>query len=70
LRIYANLPEAGLYQVLVREVESLSAKYTIPSRKGRKIVEREQPKRLIYAEALEIDAALTGGPTGDTSAQL
>ena len=54
----------------MREVESLSAKYTIPSRKGRKIVEREQPKRLIYAEALEIDAALTGGPTGDTSAQL
>jgi hypothetical protein len=57
-------PSSGNYY------EYFSVNYTIPSRKGRKIVEREQPKRLIYAEAFEIDAALTGGPTGDTSAQL
>jgi hypothetical protein len=40
------------------------------TRKGRRIVEREQPKRLIYAEALEIDAALIGGPTSDTGTKI
>jgi len=40
------------------------------TRKGRRIVEREQPKRLIYAEALEIDSALIGGPTHDTGTKI
>ena len=67
---FATLPEAGQYRVLVREYEYLSANYTIVTRQGRKIVQREQPKRLIYAEALEIDSALIGGPTSDTGTQL
>jgi hypothetical protein len=67
---FATLPQAGQYRVLVREFEYLSANYTNGTRRGRRIVEREQPKRLIYAEALEIDAALIGGPTSDTGTQL
>jgi len=56
--------------VLVREYEYLSANYTNATHAGRRIIGREQPKRLVYAEALEIDSALIGGPATDAGTQL
>jgi hypothetical protein len=67
---FATLPQAGQFRVLVREYEYLSANYTNATRVGRRIIEREQPRRLVYAEAFEIDGALIGGPTTDTGTQL
>jgi hypothetical protein len=51
---------------VIREYEYLSANYTIgtPSIGTRTL--REQPKRLIYAEVVDIDIALIGGPTTST----
>jgi hypothetical protein len=67
---FATLPQAGQFRVLVREYEYLSANYTNVTRVGRRIIEREQPKRLVYAEVLEVDTALIGGPTSDTGTQF
>jgi len=67
---FATLPYPGQFRVLVREYEYLSANYTNAMHAGRRIIEREQPKRLVYAEALEIDSALIGGPATDTGTQL
>jgi hypothetical protein len=60
---FGTVPPVGEYRALIREYEYLPANYTIPSgaARGRR-VPREQPKRLIYAEAIEIDEALIGGP--------
>jgi hypothetical protein len=66
---FAQLPEPGELRVLVREYEYLSANYTIQSGRGRNL-RREQPKRLIYAETIEIDTALIGGPTANTGTVL
>jgi hypothetical protein len=65
------LPQPGQYRVLIREYEYLSASYTIPSGapRGRR-VQRDQPKRLIYAESVEIDSALIGGPAGGMGTQV
>ncbi|HVN54467.1 MAG TPA: hypothetical protein VMT46_09060 [Anaerolineaceae bacterium] len=64
---FATVPEPGQYRLLIREYEYLSANYTIPTaaRRGR-VTRREQPKRLIYAETVEIDTALIGGPATNT----
>jgi hypothetical protein len=63
---FASLPPAGQYRLLVREYEYLSANYTNPigPARGRRLL-REQPHRLIYAEAIEIDSALIGGPSSN-----
>jgi hypothetical protein len=61
--------EPGQLRVLVREYEYLSANYTIRTGRGRSI-RREQPRRLIYAEAIEIDSALIGGQTADMGTTL
>jgi hypothetical protein len=60
---FATMPQTDQYRVLIREYEYLPANYTIPSgpQRGRR-AQREQPKRLIYAETMEIDTALIGGP--------
>jgi hypothetical protein len=61
---FASLPGTDQYRLLVREYEYLSANYTNLSgtARGRRL-QREQPRRLIYAEAIEIDTALIGGPS-------
>ncbi len=68
---FATLPEAGQYRVLIREYEYISAKDSITSglQPGRRVI-HEQPRRLIYAETVEIDAALIGGPASSIGTQL
>jgi hypothetical protein len=68
---FASLPAEGQYRLLVREYEYLSANFTnlVGSARGRR-ARREQPRRLIYAEAIEIDNALIGGPSSDFGTQL
>jgi hypothetical protein len=63
---FSSLPAAGQYRLLVREYEYLSANYTnlVSPARGRR-PQREQPRRLIYAEAIEIDSALIGGPSSN-----
>lgn len=62
---FAQAPEPGTCRLVVREYEYLSANYTNTlSRRARTV--REQPKRLIYAEVVDIDVALIGGPTTST----
>ena len=63
---FSSLPAAGQYRLLVREYEYLPANYTnlVSPARGRRS-QREQPRRLIYAEAIEIDSALIGGPSSD-----
>jgi hypothetical protein len=67
---FAQVPEAGTCRLVIGEHEYLSANYTIDtlSPDGRAI--REQPKRLIYAETVDIDVALIGGPTTATGTSL
>ena len=57
--------------MLITEYEYLSANYTVQGklRRGR-VYDRENPKRLIYAEAIEVDTALIGGPTPNTGTRL
>jgi len=62
---FAATPPAGRYRLVIREYEYLSANYTELASAGRP-PQREQPKRLVYAEILEIDAALIGGPSAPT----
>lgn len=68
---FANLPPAGQYRLVIREYEYLSANYTelvsSPSSRRRR---RAQPHRLIYAEAVEVDEALIGGPSEPTGTVL
>jgi hypothetical protein len=68
---FASSPAAGQYRLLVREYEYISAQYTNPAAPsiGRRSL-REQPKRLIYTEAIEVDEALIGGPTMDLGTVL
>jgi hypothetical protein len=67
----AGSPKPGLFRVLVREYEYLSANYVEPIRNERgQAVRSEPPKRLIYAEAIAIDEALIGGPTTQTGTEL
>jgi hypothetical protein len=64
---FAAPPKPGQYRVLIREYECISSNYEIVTRRGRgKIGRREPPKRLVYAEAIEIDAALISGPSEET----
>jgi hypothetical protein len=67
---FAQVPEPGTCRLVIREHEYLSANYTNdpPFPDGRAI--REQPKRLIYAETVDIDVALIGGPTTATGTSL
>ena len=60
---FAELPEPGEYRLLIREFEYLPANYVKTEREGRR-TRRQQPRRLIYAETIEIDAALIAGPSG------
>jgi hypothetical protein len=63
---FASLPAAGQYRLLVREYEYLSANYTNLASSGRgRRPQRTQPRRLIYAEAIDIDRALIGGPSSN-----
>jgi hypothetical protein len=66
---FAALPEPGEYRVVIREYEYLSANYVITSGRGRP-ARRTQPKRLIYAEFIEIDSALIAPPTGSMGTNL
>jgi len=66
---FTQLPEAGDYRLLIREYEYLPANYVKTVQMGRRI-RREQPRRLIYAETIEIDAALIAGPSGPTGTIL
>ena len=68
---FTNLPQPGQYRLLIREYEYLSANYTIvtgPPRSRRP--HRDQPRRLIYAETIDIDTALVGGPSTDNGTTL
>ncbi|HEY6598038.1 MAG TPA: hypothetical protein VIZ30_01940, partial [Pseudomonadales bacterium] len=67
---FAQAPEAGSCRLVIREDEYLSANYTNDTivRRGRTV--REQPKRLIYAEVIDVDVALIGGPTTTTGTTL
>jgi len=64
---FNELPEPGLYRLLIREYEYLSANYTLPAPGQRR---GEQPARLIYAETIDIDAALTGAPGSQDETQV
>lgn len=68
---FASIPTAGQYRLLVREYEFISAQYTnlASPQVGRRPV-REQPRRLIYAEAIDVDEALIGGPSTDLGTVL
>jgi len=67
---FGQAPEPGTCRLLIREHEYLSANYTEAtfSPDGRPV--REQPHRLVYAETVEVDAALIGGPTTATGTTL
>ena len=68
---FANLPQPGQFRVLIREYEYLSANYTITTGSARsRRPHRDQPSRLVYAEAIEIDSALVSGPSGVTGTTL
>jgi hypothetical protein len=60
---FAQVPESDRYRLLIREYEYVSANYTTSSgesRVARRV--RLQPNRLIFAEVVEIDAALIAQP--------
>jgi hypothetical protein len=67
---FAKVPEPGTHRLLIREYECLSANYTVDSvlPGGRRV--HEQPMRLIYAETIDIDAALVSGPASATGTTL
>lgn len=67
---FVQTPQPGNCRLVIREHEYLSANHTIDTvgRRGRTV--REQPKRLIYAETVDIDVALIGGPTTTTGTTL
>jgi hypothetical protein len=68
---FPQLPEPGQYRLLIREYEYLSANYVVPTGTQRsKVPHGEQPKRLIYAETVEIDAALIGGPAANAGTKV
>lgn len=68
---FSELPEPDQYRILISEYEYLPANYTtiIRDRRGEP-VRREQPKRLIYAETIALDAALISGPMTETGTKL
>jgi len=60
---FAQTPPSGQYRLLIREYEYVSANYTTSSPErdiARRV--RLQPNRLIFAEVVEIDAALIAQP--------
>jgi hypothetical protein len=59
---FAQPPKAGEYRLLIREHEYISANHTLAGGEGPDGPIRWQPRRLIYAEAIEIDAALVATP--------
>ena len=67
---FAALPEPGKYRVLITEYEYLSANYVKTTQVGRRSSTASNPERLIYAETIEIDTALIGGPSGPTGTVL
>jgi hypothetical protein len=68
---FSTAPKPGQFRVLIREYEYLSANYTIPTGLARaRQSRREQPRRLVYAEAIEVDSALVGGPSDATGTTL
>ena len=67
---FTQAPEPGTHRLMIREYEYLSANYTNNTTPPRGRVMREQPKRLIYAETVEIDTALIGGPTTATGTTI
>ena len=61
---FTTAPKPGQFRVLIREYEYLSANYTIPTGPARsRRPHRDQPRRLVYAEAIEVDSGLVGGPS-------
>jgi hypothetical protein len=66
---FTNLPEPGTCRLVIREHEYFSANYTNDTRTDGGVL-REQPKRLIYAETVDIDVALIGGPSANTGTTL
>lgn len=55
---FAQAPMPGQYRLVIREYEYLSANYVTTDEQGL----RRQPRRLIYAEVIELDAALVAPP--------
>lgn len=66
---FAVLPQPGEYRVVIREFEYISANYVVVSGRGR-AARRTHPRRLIYAESVEIDSALIAPPGGSTGTKL
>jgi hypothetical protein len=63
--------EAGRYRLLIREHEYLSANHLAIDQPGSAGTQHpSNPGRLIYAEVMEIDAALIGGPPAPTGTTL
>ncbi len=68
---FTAVPIPGQFRVLIREYEYVSANYTIASKNARsREPHRDQPSRLVYAEAIEVDSTLVGGPSTATGTQL
>ena len=61
----ASLPDPGQYRLLICEYEVFSPSRSTSTGEGDGRT-RAQPRRLIYAETIEIDSALIGSPTSST----
>lgn len=68
---FVNAVEPGKYRILIREFEYISANYVVtepapPNARPHHF----HPKRLIYAETMQVDSALISGPTSNTGTTL
>jgi hypothetical protein len=63
---FTQAPAPGQYRLLIQEYEYLSANYVIQEANG----VRRQPGRLIYAETIELDAALVSPPPEGRGTQV
>jgi hypothetical protein len=68
---FPQTAEAGRYRLLIREHEYLSANYLAVDQPGSAGSRHpDNPGRLIYAEVVDIDAALIGGPSVPTATSV
>jgi hypothetical protein len=67
---FTQSPEPNRYRLVIEEREYISASYTLVMKgHGRERRRIEQPSRLIYAEFVELDAALISGPAPGTGTE-
>lgn len=65
---FAQPPQQGQFRLVIKEYEYISANYTIThdAGEGQRTI-RQQPGRLIYAEVIEVDSALSAEPLSPTT---